>query len=503
MSQGPFGNPQEASSLVGGFRTIRERWWVVLAAIVVVGAVVMGLALSATKQYSATSSLLMEPSKITGLIDPAANQTEDPVRDASTNLLLVQSTTVANRVKVALKAPESPDALLGHIVVAAEPDANIITIEATDPSPARAALLANTFADQFVEYRKESDRKRVAEGEQLLRGQIAALPAAAVAQRAELEQTLRAVTALRAVTTGDAEVVDRATVPGSPSSPILKKSAAIALILGLVIGIALVFLVDLFDRRIKNGDEFEMLYGLRALTSVPERSKDPASQRDRAAALEPFRILRGSLRSLQPDREIRVVLVTSAVPGEGKSTTAAGLARAAALSGQRVVLVEADLRRPTFHQQFDLGGDQRGLTTALVGGTPVANLLRTVLPGLKSLMVLPSGPKPPNSAELLRSAEMGRVLDDLKIEADLIVLDAPPLLPVADAQVLIDHPQVDAVLITARAYLTTREEVRRTRNILERHPGSNFGLVVNGIRVLDAGYDYYGSAETASVSRAR
>ncbi len=189
------------------------------------------------------------------------------------------------------------------------------------------------------------------------------------------------------------------------------------------------------------------------------------------------------------------MLVTSAVAGEGKSTVAAGLARAIALAGQSVVLVEVDLRRPTFHEQFDLGGDHRGLTSALVGGVPVAEVLRPVLPGLRTLRVLPSGPIPPNSAELLRSAEMSRVLQELRGEAEFLVLDAPPLLPVADTQVLLENPDVDACLVVGRAYVTTRDEVRRTRAVLDRHRLRNVGLVVNGTREVSDEYDAYGGPE--------
>jgi capsular exopolysaccharide synthesis family protein len=194
-------------------------------------------------------------------------------------------------------------------------------------------------------------------------------------------------------------------------------------------------------------------------------------------------------------------MVTSAVPGEGKSTVAAGLARAAALAGQRVILVEADLRRPTFHEQFALGDDPRGLTTALVGGAAVRGLLRPALSGMRNLSVLPAGPLPPNSAELLRSAEMASVLRDLAEEADIVILDAPPLLPVADAQVLLDHPQVDACIVVARAFRSTRDEVRRSRAVLERHRLTSVGLVVNGVRQRDTSYAHYYSADGEPASK--
>lgn len=500
MAVPDLNGPSDTSALLAGVRVVRERWWVVLAALVACVLLIVGNDLRAEKEYSATSSLLLGQDQISGVIDPNANQSDDPVRDASTNLLLVQTSTVAERVKQALKSTDTADDLRSKIVANAEPDADIITIEATDADPQFAAKLANAFAEQFVGYRADADRQRIARGEALLRQQIAALPADAGVQRAELQQNLQTVAALKAVAGGGATVVDRATAPSDPSSPKTKRDAILAIVLGLVLGVALAFLIDLFDRRLKAIEDVEAAYRLTTLTSVPERPRDPDSMRDRQAALEPFRILRNAMNFLSAGADMRVVLVTSAVPGEGKSTVAAGLARAAALAGQRVVLVEADLRRPTFHEQFDLRGDARGLTTALVGGTPVTELLRPVLPGLRSLMVLPSGPTPPNAAELLRSAEMGRVLDDLCREADVVILDAPPLLPVADSQVLLDNPRIDAALIVARTYHTTRDQARRARAILDQHPGATTGLVVNGVRENVGAYDYYGGASAQTRS---
>ena len=484
---------RDASPLLTGVRVIRERWMLVLAAIVICTGVVVAFSLTATKQYEATASVLVRPSNLTALIDPSAGtQNLDQQREQGTSLLLAQSTAVAQRVKTELHLTDAPTDLLGQISATSEPDANLINITAQDPDPRRAATLANAFASQFVSYRADADRNRIVQGEDLLRKQLSQLAPTATAERTELGQALQKVIALRAVTTGDAEVVDRATVPVAAASPRPKRDAVLGLLLGIVAGVAMAFLADLFDRRLKTVEGFEARYGLRALAAVPHQPRDPTTARERHAVLEPFRILRSSLGFLGLAREVRVIMVTSAVPGEGKSTIAVGLARAAALAGQRVVLVEADLRRPTFHQQFELGSDPRGLTTALMGA-PVDELLRPVLDG--SLHVLPSGPLPLNSAEILRSAEMVTVLQQLTDEADLVILDAPPLLPVADAQALLDLPPVDACLVVARAFRTTRDDVRRARAVLERHRLQNLGLVVNGLDEREASYTYYDTTD--------
>jgi capsular exopolysaccharide synthesis family protein len=501
MPIGPAGmlDEQRDAPLVAAARVVRERWQIIVAAVVVCAGVVAAFSVTATKQYEADSSLLFRQSDLTSLIDPtgAANRSADAQRDQGTNLLLVKSGAVARRVKAELGLPDDLDTLLKKITVTAEPDADLLHVAAQDPDPVRAARLANSFANQFVAYRTESDRARIEKGVGLLRQQLAQLPTTETANRTELQQALQKVNALRAVTTGDAEVVDRASVPSSPASPRPKRDAVLGVLLGLVAGLSLAFLIDLFDRRTKSVEDLEARYGLRALAAIPQRHKDPATTRERQVVLEPFRILRNGLGFLSVAAPVRVVMVTSAVPGEGKSTVAAGLARAAALAGQRVILVEADLRRPTFHEQFALGDDQRGLTNALVGGVAAHELLRPVLSGMRNLSVLPSGPLPPNSAELLRSAAMSAVLRDLADEADLVILDAPPLLPVADAQVLLDLPEVDACLVVGRAYKTNRDDVRRARVVLETHRLTNLGLVVNGLRQRDTSYAYYDTAESA------
>ena len=489
--------PGEGSSLVSALRVLRERWWLVVLSMLLCLGIAVALALSQTKEYTASSTLILTGSSAAnvGAVVGQTGASSDPLRDQATALLLIKSSAVAANVKAALKLPDDPGTLADEMTVTSEAEANLITVAATDPIPRRARALADAFAFEYVNYRRQSDLKVLQSGIDDYYRQIATLSPAAVGQRAQLRQAISNLLTAKGSVNGGAQVVDRAGLPTTPSKPKPKRDALLGLVLGGVLGVALAFVIDLFDRRVKAVEDFEELYGIRALTTVPERHRDPVTQRDRAAALEPFRILRNGLSFLGVDREVRVVLVTSAVPGEGKSTAASGLARATALSGQRVVLVEGDLRRPTFHQQFDLGGDSRGLTTALVGGVPAPELVRSVLPGLPNLRVLPSGPVPPNSAELLRSAEMSVVLDALRQEADLVIIDAPPLLPVADGQVLLDTPQVDAVLVVSRAFRTTRDEIKRTRSILERHPNRRLALVINGLRETGAGYDYYGTAD--------
>jgi capsular exopolysaccharide synthesis family protein len=499
--RGEFG--QDVPGIVRAFAVVRERWWVIAVAAGVTVAAALALSLSATKQYDATSKLLFRQSNLSAQVGGAgAAPDTDPEATKSTNVRLVTTNEVAAAVRRQLKLRLSDSELQGKVTVAPEETSYVVDVTARDESPQLAAQIANAWTQQFEAYAKRSARAKVQEGQNLIRQRIAALPPDATRDRDLLEQSLSQLIRIEAVQTGDVDVVDRAQVPTAAATPKPKRDAAIALVLGGLLGVGLAFGLNALDRRLKTVEEFERAYGLRALASVPARSRDPRTQRDRQAALEPFRILRNALSFFAVEEDIRVVMVTSAAQGEGKSTVSAGLARALALSGQTCVLVECDLRRPTFHQQFDLNREDGGLTTALVSGAPVAGLVRTVLPGLRTLMVLPSGPVPPNAAELLRSGEFTAVISDLKDMADVIVLDAPPLLPVADAQVLADNPVIDIGLIVGRAFQTTREEARRTRAILDRHRLKSLGLVVNGLRQSELDYEYEsfeGNATNADV----
>jgi protein-tyrosine kinase len=199
-------------------------------------------------------------------------------------------------------------------------------------------------------------------------------------------------------------------------------------------------------------------------------------------------------------RPFRALLVTSAIQGEGKTTVAIDLAHAIALSGRPVVLVELDLRRPSFAAHFDLPL-RTGLTTALLGRSSVGELVQRPVASLEHFGVLAAGPLPPNPAELLGAPALDGILRELLEDEDVtLVLDAPPLLPVADAQVLLNQPAVDGCIVVAREGVTTRDQMRRARAILDSHVVVPFGIVVTGHSARDVyGYGYEKAAydETA------
>lgn len=486
--------PEERPPILQVLRIVRERWIIVLIAAIVCGGVSGLVARSKPKEYTATSELLFRQSPLSNAVlgTQVLSTSIDPQRDSATNQGLVKSLEVSTAVEKALKLGIDPGKLLDKITVESAENSDIIKITSQDADPKRAARIANGFASGYVNYAQQQDQQRISQGEQLLRARLAALPSGS-SEIPPLQAALQKLIALEAVQTGNAQVADRASVPSSPSSPRPLRDTVLGVLFGLALGVGIAFLLDALDRRVKTPEEFERLYGLRSLVNIPQASFRARTPQTRGPAFEPYRILRSSIAFSAVDRDVRILVVTSSVLGEGKTTVAVNLARAAALSGEQVILVEGDLRRPSFHEHFPIEQGVGGLTNAVIGGGSAREFVQYDVLGIPNLGVLPSGPLPPSSAEILRSASMGVVLRDLAETAELMIIDAPPLLPVADAQILLDRPEIDSCLIVARAYFTKREQVRRTRAVLDQHRVTPLGIAVTGLRDTHT-YEYYGSS---------
>jgi polysaccharide biosynthesis transport protein len=479
----------EPPALPSAMRVVRERWWIiVLVAIVgLIAGVLYGA--SATKSYQATATVLIQPSSpiSEAAVAAASTAAEDPTRIAATDLLLMTSPAVANAAQQALKIKMSPSDLRAEVTASEEPNADLFDITASDSDPARAAKIANAFATEFVAFRLANVQQSAAAAVAGLTQKLAATPATDIADRTALQAALQRVNELGAVQTGDASVVSAATVPSSPTSPKPKLDAALGLVFGLALGLGLIFLIDLTDRRIKDGDGFEAAYGLSTLVHVPTRSLSASGSDPDSAAFEPYRILGGALTFSRRAARVRSLLITSAVAGEGKTTVAVGLAKALADSGHTVSLVELDQRTPSLSRYFSLLSDP-GLTTVLVDEEPVTDRLQQPVASLPSLNVLPVGRRiAGNPLEMLRSPEMDRVMEQLLSVSDIVIYDSPPILGVADTQALLDHPRIDACLIVARGNRLRREEARRARAILSQRLVQPLGLVLTGLEEPGAG----------------
>ncbi len=206
----------------------------------------------------------------------------------------------------------------------------------------------------------------------------------------------------------------------------------------------------------------------------------------RSMAAEAYRTLRTNVQFYNVAEPMRRLLFTSATPREGKSITAANLAIAFAQADKKVIIIDADLRRPNLHRIFQIS-NQVGLTDVLLGTSDLAStLVSTVVPGL---LVLPAGPLPPNPAEMLGSPRMRGLLDELNKEADLVIIDSPPVVIVTDAAVL--APLADGVILVVAAGEVNREVVQQAKSQLEAVRARVLGIVLNGVEDKAKSHDSY------------
>jgi non-specific protein-tyrosine kinase len=405
----------------------------------------------------------------------------------------------------------------------------VMRVTARSGTPSLAARIANAYADAYVAYRKQRAVGDIEAASRGIEGTIKDLQSqmdaldkrissASSADKASTEASLRpvynklldqqAVLAQKldqlhidaTLTSGGASVVRSALVPGSPASPKPIRNGVAALFVGLLLGAALAFVRENFDDAIWDKRQLGEAVDVPVLAVVPalhRSSKDVRAELRRAnsPSVEAFRRLRTSLQLLGVERPLRTIQVTSPVAGEGKTTVVSALGLLLASTGQRVVLVDCDLRRPRLHDEFGFTNDV-GVTSVLAGELALADAVRQV-PDSTSLYVLASGPLPPNPAELMASRRMAELLFELQSRFDLILVDSAPVLPVTDATLL--AAWVEATVLVTKAGSTTVRQLVDAVEQLRQVEAQLAGTVLNQAEV-DAGYGYY-YAENGSSRR--
>jgi len=302
--------------------------------------------------------------------------------------------------------------------------------------------------------------------------------------------------------------VDEARVPTAPAEPNVPRNLTFALALGLTTGIGLAFLLEGVDNTVRTPEQAQVISALPSLGMIPlgsrigtdsstKRSLLVASSREvvelvtqwrpQSQMAEAYRALRTSLLLTSLGAPPKVILVTSALPQEGKTTTSINTAIVLAQKGTRVLLIDADLRRPTIHKTLGMG-PKTGLSNVLTGNATLQQTMvrSTILP---SLWVLPAGTPPPNPAELLASTNMRDVLAKLREQYDHIVVDTPPTLSVTDAVVM--STRADAVVLVIRCGQTTKQALRRARDILAQVNARVSGVLLNAVDLASPDYYYY------------
>lgn len=337
----------------------------------------------------------------------------------------------------------------------------------------------------------------------------------------ELQQKLKEAGITSGLKSSNVRVVDVARAPMIPSKPNVPHNLAMGFLLGLVGGVALAFVLESLDNTVRTPEQVETLSGLPSLGMIPlsldisttrNKKKLPASSalttqaqtdlrkttvallshaRPKSEVAESYRALRTSILLSSIGAAPKIIMVTSALPQEGKTTTSINTAIVLAQKGGKVLLVDGDMRRPTIHQTFKLR-NRTGLSTVLTGSNSPDDLIVTssILP---NLFVLPAGPPPPHPAELLDSNVMRALLDKWRQEYDHVIIDTPPVLSVTDGVLL--SAQMDTVLLVVRSAQTSKDAMRRSRDVLAQVNARVMGVVVNAIDLQspDAYYYYYGS----------
>lgn len=369
---------------------------------------------------------------------------------------LVKSRELAEIVANRLAFEGDPTRLSEKVSARVVPDTVILQVTVLDPAPEDARRIAQTYAEELQE---------------LVR---------------ELETPVGESTApIRA------SVVDKASFSDAPVSPVPIRNLGLAAVLGLLLGFGLSVVRELLDTTLKSDVEASSIAKSPVLGNIAFDSA--TSKRPLVSVLDPhapraeaFRILRTNMQFVDVDSESKVYVVSSSLPGEGKTTTAVNLALTLAQAGERVLLIEADLRRPKIGALLDVD-DAVGLTSVLVGKVGIDEAIQSTTGGLD---VMPSGAIPPNPAELLQSNAMSDTLSDLRKRYDLVLLDAPPLLPVTDAALLASHS--DGALLIVRHGKTSRDQLAHAVERLEAVGARAIGVVVNmaPTRGRRTGYGY-------------
>lgn len=289
-------------------------------------------------------------------------------------------------------------------------------------------------------------------------------------------------------------ILDRAEAPERPSSPRPLRNLALAMFLGLAAGVGLAFLLEILDTTITTREQVEERLRLAFLGIIPsiEGNKED-KERDlfvhanpRSAPAECLRSIRTNLLFMSPEKPLKTIVVTSAGPSEGKTTTATALAEVMADGGSRVLIVDADMRRPQLHKVFEVSNEQ-GLSSLILGEGRLDDVIKTS--SVPNLSILPCGPIPPNPAELLHTEGFARLLEAMAQRYDRVIIDSPPAGVVADAVVI--STKVDGTLMVLKAGQTSRDAATRAVRSISDVNGRIFGAVLNDLDLTDQRYGQY------------
>lgn len=525
MSELPRDQTAQNVDLSRALRVLRDRKWVIIALAVLGLAGALAVSMQTVPRYQASAKILAQNTTLDrALFNAQIFQINDQERSLITGAGLVELDQVAQKVKDELGSPRSIQSLQNMVTTKPNSTANIIDIIATSPNAGEPADVANSFARQFILYRQEADRSVLANARAQVEAELQAMTEAEVASARgqTLSQKVEELAVLESLQTGGYELVQAAKAPTAAYNIHTYRNAGVGLVLGLILGLVVASVLHVLDRRLKEDDQIEEEFGAPVIARIPlvgRRWNRRHGRRSNALVgfkgggslvLEAFRTLRSNLRFFMVDNELGTILVTSPLPREGKSVTSVNLALSLAMSGSRVILVEADLRRPMLQTYLGLKGSA-GFSDLLSGTRTVSEVVQVVetaglmsregekaqgstasrAPGAKrDLLCVPAGPLPPNPAELLATDRTADIFRELRGLCDHVVIDAPPILLVSDALEI--AKKVDGVILVCRLRETRVDEAQRTRQSLERIGVKPLGVIVTGVTRAKAYYRRYG-----------
>jgi polysaccharide biosynthesis transport protein len=506
---------QEVLDLRSYLQLIWRRKWIILAIIVVATAGTYFISSRERKTYTATTSIYVQ------VADPAASLgqttggslTPENLADIA-QLMNAQSITNAVGRRLGMPIPAA-----GAVTITPSTDSDFVTVTTTGHNPLLVARLANTYVSVFLQSRRQSVKAQALADEQTAKLTLSKIPnsPATLGQRQTLQQQLGSYQEAALNPNAGASQINPAYVPTTPTSPKPKRDAIFGGIIGLVLGLVVALCLELLDRRLIRVSTVESLFGRDVLAVLPHVAAPTPVRDDRPVVAPEFaeelRSLRVMLRLSADAEPPRTIMVTSTLPREGKSTVTRDLALVCADSGERVLVIDGDLRHPSMASLFGVSSDQ-GLVQILRGQLSLSEVAIAAVrhpslegstnghgpaamngdPSLRgSVEVVVHGQQMSNPLALLSSERMVELLKEAAASYDVVLIDTPPALVVADMLPVLQS--VDSVLVVARMGQTTREAAKRFTDLVSRLPHVRFsGVVANDMRMAfeDEGYGYYG-----------
>jgi succinoglycan biosynthesis transport protein ExoP len=475
---------------------LRQRWWLVLTTCIAAALIALALTARNPAVYTASALLKFSDTDIDNQIAGSNFTTQSADEAGATNVVLVSRRPVAAEASKRLGGALNPDDLLKRLKITREDLTTIVRISADDDKPARAAKIANVYAETYRDIDRADLQKRLKDAEGVVGRQLRLLTPAE--QRGPSGQALAdrqtELQLLSQTGTGRVDIVQAATPPKDPSSASPLRNALLAGLLGLVLGLALVALREQGDRRVRTETDLERAYGAPILASIPRSRALRAGHQFLgdlpAGDAEVFRLLQAQLRYTTDHERLGSVVVTSATNSEGKTTTAWGLAAAAAATGSKVLLLEADMRRPTLAERYGLEGEE-GLIDVLEGQLELDEAVQEVeVASGRDLHVIVAGPSSVNPADLAQSGRVHDLMTAATTAYELVVIDTPPLSVVSDA--IPFAKLADGVIVVSQMARVTPKQISRLRDQLRALDTRLIGVVANGFDAeRDTRYAYY------------